>query len=501
MKTKKQTEKKIIHTEHGDVAVFGIEKKNKSIRHIYAPQGDYKINLQEIAYSLDKKVSNLKSEEIAAFTSGRNCAWAALRIAQQEPKFLLTMDLSNFFDSITKDQVQTHVGHKIAEKTTIDGFTKQGMPSSPAISNIVGHKLLDIPIKRWLEKNMPDVSFIRYADDFAFTLQSYEQFETIKKTVTNIATKSGFKINQKKTRLQDARRGNFNWLGIAINPKTGEIATTKRTRKKIRAIEHTINTIHESIKNPQALENLPKKTKKLIKQQKNKTKNKTKNAIYLLNCKRLSGFINWAQCHLPKEHKTQRKTFPQDLLKVMRTLAVPKNIKFTNETKERFSQWNKKTDIKFENLTITQDPILLLSAATLTPKRTCYTWANGPIHKGASKNRNSTLTLMETKNVWIAYIKGDKTYKLTPTVEKPQILARAYLFAKIDNPTKPSDFNYAKNEIYDYTGKNILESALNKAGIMPADTQKIIGKTNKNHHPTKYLSGMSLTNNMEIKTH
>ena len=54
----------------------------------------------------------------------------------------------------------------------------------------------------------------------------------------------GFKINTKKTKLQDIRNGRIIITGIAIDKKG--IYPTRKTKKKIRAAKHQYNLHQEN---------------------------------------------------------------------------------------------------------------------------------------------------------------------------------------------------------------------------------------------------------------
>lgn len=81
--------------------------------------------------------------------------------------------------------------------------------------------------------------YTRYADDLAFSFDDRRQAGRIGVIVRQIVEKHGFKINDRKTKLQDAKNGRTVITGLAIDSRG--IYPTRRTRKKIRAAIHQQN--------------------------------------------------------------------------------------------------------------------------------------------------------------------------------------------------------------------------------------------------------------------
>ncbi len=119
-------------------------------------------------------------------------------------KYLLKMDLSNFFDSITFMQVYCstfntkrypkQIGAILTTLCCREDVLPQGAPTSPALSNIV-MKSFDDYFGKWCEER--NFSYTRYCDDITVSGDNsvYSAFVKAKEMLENM----GFEINKKKT--------------------------------------------------------------------------------------------------------------------------------------------------------------------------------------------------------------------------------------------------------------------------------------------------------------
>jgi hypothetical protein len=123
------------------------------------------------------------------------------------PQQLLTADISDFFDSITVQQVSSSLGtlgynHETCDMLsyicTRDGRLPQGSRASPVISNLVCHQL-DLDLVN-LARHTSSV-YTRYADDLAF---SGNEVPT-RKAISDALDKNGFRLRDGSVRLM--RRG------------------------------------------------------------------------------------------------------------------------------------------------------------------------------------------------------------------------------------------------------------------------------------------------------
>lgn len=141
---------------------------------------------------------------------------AKIHIGQEQ---FLKLDLKDFFPSITINQVitifkslgYTHkVSFYLAAICCYGEVLPQGAPTSPMLSNIVAISL-DKRLMAFSKTN--NLKYTRYADDLAF---SGEQIPVkFIDYISNIITSCGFKVNEKKTILQQNKNKRI-LTGISI---------------------------------------------------------------------------------------------------------------------------------------------------------------------------------------------------------------------------------------------------------------------------------------------
>jgi len=121
-------------------------------------------------------------------------------------KYILNLDIKDFFPSINWQMVYEVFRMKCDEDLSqlltglcaFDNHLPQGGVTSPAIANIVFNST-DKKIEEVCEKY--HVVYTRYADDLSFSSNSKERINTVKSEVIECIEKSGFRINERKTKI------------------------------------------------------------------------------------------------------------------------------------------------------------------------------------------------------------------------------------------------------------------------------------------------------------
>ncbi len=147
-------------------------------------------------------------------------------------KFLLKIDLSDFFGSIRFEQVYStvfntkyfprHIGTMLTAICCYRDVLPQGAPTSPAISNLV-MRHFDDTIGAWCEKR--GISYTRYCDDLTFSGNAslYPVYEKAKSMLEAM----GFEINTRKTHyITHAARQSV--TGLTVNEKVTVSSAYKR---------------------------------------------------------------------------------------------------------------------------------------------------------------------------------------------------------------------------------------------------------------------------------
>lgn len=214
--------------------------------------------------------------------------------------WVIDMDISKFFDEIDHDlllkavdamqleswvrmYVQRWLQMKVvkADGTIYDRGNK-GTPQGGVISPILANLFLHYGLDKWLEKNYPEVKFVRYADDAVVHCKDKVEAEQILSAIKERMTEIGLRLNETKTKIvycKDYRRRQnheqiqFGFLGFSYQPREaqskferGKSFTTftpeisKENQKKIReSIRDTVNWRNTTLEIKQIAESLNSK--------------------------------------------------------------------------------------------------------------------------------------------------------------------------------------------------------------------------------------------------
>lgn len=254
--------RKNYESEKSHYRTFTIKKRNGGRRWIHAPHPVLKIVQSWIA----RNILSAKSVHSSSMAYRGDCSIVDNASVHCESDWLLKLDISNFFHSISERQVY-HVfkemgyssllsfelarlctkvdtwrkGNKWLNKTnpyTIKeywvknvGSLPQGAPTSPALSNIICQ-----PLDETLYSLADEcgATYTRYADDltFSFIDSSRSKVLAFKRRVERELLKCGFNLNTKKTRIvpPGARKV---VTGLIVNGKSPAIP--RQLRDKIKA--------------------------------------------------------------------------------------------------------------------------------------------------------------------------------------------------------------------------------------------------------------------------
>lgn len=243
---------------------FEIPKRKGGTRIIQAPNPALKLVQQRLSDLLQDCIDEInvakdRKDRIAhGFKRRRSIITNARR--HRNRRHVFNIDLENFFPSINLGRVRGYfirdsnfalhpdVATLIAQIACHNNALPQGSPCSPVISNLIGH-LLDMRLVRLVSK--VGCTYSRYADDLTFS--------TNKKTfpveiavvsgkdphrwvpgapLQNIVARSGFRINEEKTRMQ-YRGSRQEVTGLVVNKK---INIRHEYRHAVRAMVHSLLT-------------------------------------------------------------------------------------------------------------------------------------------------------------------------------------------------------------------------------------------------------------------
>jgi RNA-directed DNA polymerase len=176
-------------------------------------------------------------------------------------RYLLRMDLRNFFPSINQVDIGKYIAERRAlfsgwEQSDIDVFCKLvcrnsvltiGAPTSPALSNALCSEM-DTTLDALCAKNQ--VTYTRYADDLFFSTAQADVLREIEKqvitAVSDLKLPSNLKINGSKTR-HSSKRGARRVTGIVLG-SDGKPYIGRKLKRKIRALVHQLDSLDGSAK-------------------------------------------------------------------------------------------------------------------------------------------------------------------------------------------------------------------------------------------------------------
>jgi RNA-directed DNA polymerase len=214
---KEYLQKAALHTKYF-YRDFEVLKRNGKKRPISEPLP----SLKEIQHWILKKI--LYSIPVSPFAKAYKPNVSLIeniKFHRNQPK-VFTLDLENFFPSITIDRVEkifselgycNSISNLLAKLCTRNGTLPQGAPTSPTLSNLIFIDADEMIANYCIQKK---IRYTRYADDLSFSgdFDEKELFVVVK----GIIEKMKFKINTAKTKLMTP--GNRQTVtGIVVNEK------------------------------------------------------------------------------------------------------------------------------------------------------------------------------------------------------------------------------------------------------------------------------------------
>lgn len=213
---------------------YSIEKKSGKLRTISQPSKKLK-GLQ--SWILVHILNQLRvSSSCKGFERGSSIADNAS--SHKGANSLLTIDLEDFFPTITQKQVfnifkalgyNNTIAVALSNICTYNKTLPQGSPCSPKLANLVAWRL-DIRIQGFVGKR--GITYTRYADDLSFSglhpLKVVQIIPMIKKIIND----EDFKINPGKTRIAGSSRAKV-VTGLVITE--GEFGIGKKKYKYVRS--------------------------------------------------------------------------------------------------------------------------------------------------------------------------------------------------------------------------------------------------------------------------
>lgn len=203
---------------------FNIPKKSGGKRAIAAPRKKLKILQQRLLSYLVAKIDPPKAC-VHGFVPGRNVVTNASKHSERNPRFILNVDLENFFPTITFYRVRGvflkrpfnlsySVASMLAHLCCHNGVLAQGSPTSPILSNLVCRKLdndlsaLARKYRAVYTRYCDDItmSFVaKMADNLPANICSFNgEAVNIGDELKAVIAANGFALNDEKSRLSSS---------------------------------------------------------------------------------------------------------------------------------------------------------------------------------------------------------------------------------------------------------------------------------------------------------
>jgi retron-type reverse transcriptase len=221
--------------------IFHVAKKTGGVRSIAHPAHPLRAAQRWVLRNILDKLHTTPSSY--GFERG-----SKLRVHAEQhlgAKAILTLDIKNFFPSISIAQVtcvfraagySPSAASMLARLCTCEDALPQGAPSSPRLANLVCFRM-DRRLARLAERR--GFVYTRYADDLSFSSTSASALAKVRPFIAYIVHDSGFRLNNCKTRLVGPR-GAKRITGLVI--ALGDVGIGRRRLRELRAQIHRAHT-------------------------------------------------------------------------------------------------------------------------------------------------------------------------------------------------------------------------------------------------------------------
>lgn len=214
---------------------FQQKKKSGAARQICAPHE----SLKEVQRKIKSAIIDQAQAHEASMGYRRGVSIVDNAAVHVGKRFVLNLDLSNFFTSIKSPRVaglfvalgyEPDLAFMLARLCCFKHCLPQGAPSSPAIANLICHKL-DRRLSGFAGSR--NLNYTRYCDDITISGDRYISKQVLC-FIQELIKEEGFEINPDKTRLLTQASRQI-VTGLVVNEK---VSVPRKRRRQHRAALH-----------------------------------------------------------------------------------------------------------------------------------------------------------------------------------------------------------------------------------------------------------------------
>jgi group II intron reverse transcriptase/maturase len=228
-----------------------IPKPNGGKRALGIPTVTDRVAQQVIATELESIVDRTFSRNSFGYRPNKSAheAIEQCRINCMKYSWVIDLDIKGFFDNIDHGLLMKgllyHTGKKhillYCERWlktpvqlpdgTHDHPVGKGTPQGGVISPLLANLFLDIVFDKWIEKNYPEITFERYADDIVVHCQNIKQALRLLEAIKQRMKDCKLELNSEKSKIVYCRRNQkkqppfkvlyqkFDFLGFTFKPR------------------------------------------------------------------------------------------------------------------------------------------------------------------------------------------------------------------------------------------------------------------------------------------
>lgn len=246
---------KLVNSASYEYKRYFVPKKSGGQREICHPSR----KLKNVQYWLLRNVLEQLPVHPAAMAYRKGVSIADNARLHVKSRYLLRLDLKDFFPSITSDDFLAYAASRenlfgewnendlrsVSALLFREGKLTIGAPTSPVLSNALCFDL-DTALSG-VAKSM-GITYSRYADDMFFSATAPDSLKPIlpevKAVLKSLAFPRGLKTHPKKTH-HSSRKGRRQVTGIVLG-SDGEIHIPRDYKRKIRSMVHHYDTLSEA---------------------------------------------------------------------------------------------------------------------------------------------------------------------------------------------------------------------------------------------------------------